>query len=114
MRLCRIQPPVQAPCSRHHRQEGAGWRVHSHLADTGDPVQGSLDANELITALNNAIAAEDYQLAAQLRDRLRQLAGSDTESIADWSKLGILPWLSDRAERIGFRFPTGDSAQHLI
>ncbi len=65
------------------------------------------DANELTTALNNAIAAEDYQLAATLRDRLRQLSGGDAGPLADWQNLGIPSWLAERAEHIGYRFPTG-------
>lgn len=65
------------------------------------------DTNELTTALNNAIAAEDYSLASKLRDRLRQLSGGDAASPADWQSLGIPAWLADRAERIGYRFPTG-------
>lgn len=66
----------------------------------------SEDANELTTALNNAIAAEQYELAARLRDRLRQLSGSDAGP-ADWQSLGIPTWLAQRAEHIGYRIPTG-------
>jgi hypothetical protein len=67
------------------------------------------DANELTTALNKAIATENYQLAAALRDKLRQLSGGEAESIADWHKLGVPSWLAERAEQIGFRFPTGEA-----
>ena len=65
------------------------------------------DTNRLTTALNTAIAAEDYGLAAQIRDRLAELTGNDSEVSADWIKLGIPEWLAERAERIGYRFPTG-------
>ena len=65
------------------------------------------DANELTTALNNAIAAEDYALATTLRDRLVQLSGGDAGPPADWQNLDIPTWLADRAEHIGYRFPTG-------
>ncbi|KAK9909664.1 hypothetical protein WJX75_005823 [Coccomyxa subellipsoidea] len=64
------------------------------------------DANELTTALNNAIAAEDYALATTLRDRLMQLSGGDAGPPADWQNLDIPTWLADRAEHIGYRFPT--------
>lgn len=65
------------------------------------------DTNRLTTALNVAIAAEDYKLAATIRDRLAELTGNDSEASADWTKLGIPEWLAERAERIGYRFPTG-------
>lgn len=79
-------------------------------ASTADSysAQPEPDANQLTTALNNAIAAEDYALAAQLRDQLRALSGDGAEAAADWYTLGILDWLADRAERIGYRFPTGE------
>ncbi|CAL5219427.1 g1256 [Coccomyxa viridis] len=64
------------------------------------------DTNRLTTALNIATAAEDYKLAAHIRDRLAELTGSDSEVTADWTKLGIPEWLAERAERIGYRFPT--------
>ena len=75
----------------------------SSNASTAEP-----DINQLTTALNNAIAAEDYALAAQLRDQLRAASGDGAEAAADWYRLGILDWLADRAERVGYRFPTGD------
>ena len=76
-------------------------------ADT-DSQQSEPDINQLSTALNNAISAEDYALAAQLRDQLKAVSGDDAEAAAaDWYSLGILDWLVDRAERVGYRFPTG-------
>ncbi len=77
-----------------------------HSSGTDDILQEQ-DTNRLTTALNIAIAAEDYQLAAHIRDRLAELTGSDSEVTADWTKLGIPEWLAERAERIGYRFPTG-------
>lgn len=69
------------------------------------------DQNQLQTALNTAIASEDYALASRLRDRLKGLlgdAGSSKGLPGDWQSLGILDWLAERAERLGYRFPTGD------
>ena len=65
------------------------------------------DTNQLTTALNIALAAEDYGLAARIRDRLTEVTGNDSELSADWIKLGIPEWLAERAEKIGYRFPTG-------
>lgn len=72
------------------------------------------DLNQLQTALNTAIAAEDWSLAAKLRDLLRLLTGAGgggegkPQALpSDWHGLGITGWLADRAERLGFNFPTG-------
>ena len=65
------------------------------------------DTNRLTTALNVAIAAEYYGLAARIRDRLSELTDGDSERSADWRKLGIPEWLASRAECMGYRFPTG-------
>jgi hypothetical protein len=68
------------------------------------------DLNQLQTALNTAISAEDWALAAKLRDLLRLLGGAEGQGgaklAADWQGLGILPWLAERAENLGFSFPT--------
>ena len=61
----------------------------------------------MTTALNVAIAAEDYGLAARIRDRLSELTDGESERSADWRKLGIPEWLASRAECMGYRFPTG-------
>ena len=66
------------------------------------------DLNRLQTALNTAIAAEDWQLAAGIRDLLRSLTGADGKLAADWQGLGIRDWLADRAESLGFTFPAGE------
>jgi hypothetical protein len=71
-----------------------------HLAELAD-------LNQLQTALNTAIAAENWELAAKLRDLLHTLTGADGRQAADWKRLGILGWLADRAESLGFNFPTG-------
>lgn len=94
---------------KHHRRKGV---VLQALSSNGGQAGnfGDLDpddTNELTTALNNAIAAEDYSLASKLRDRLRQLSGGNAAPPADWHSLGIPAWLADRAEQIGYRFPTG-------
>ena len=66
----------------------------------------SADANQLQTALNRAIAAEDYVLASKVRDKLQTVVGGDTGT-ADWRQLGVPEWLADRAERMGFKYATG-------
>lgn len=67
-----------------------------------------LDLNQLQTALNTAIAAENYTLAAKIRDVLQAASGGGWSGTAsDWRALGILDWLAERAEFLGFRLPTG-------
>ena len=125
----RRQPRCSAqPREQHRRQhtlracscsDDAGSAARPQQAQDGPSAASSTvqpavdkdqDLNQLTTALNNAIAVEDYRLAAQLRDKLTQLSGGDAEATADWRTLGIPEWLADRAERIGYRFPTGEIA----
>jgi hypothetical protein len=115
--ISRLLQQVRSPCllSRQHRKQHRRHRrplaSSSSSDDAGTGAQAhqpeQADLNQLTTALNNAIAAEDYRAAARLRDRLRQLSGRDAGTPADWRALGIPEWLADRAERIGYRFPTG-------
>ncbi|GAB4823402.1 hypothetical protein N2152v2_010448 [Parachlorella kessleri] len=68
-----------------------------------------LDLNQLQTALNAAIAGENFELAAKIWDVLQQAAGGGdaaAATAADWRRLGVLDWLADRAEQLGFRLPT--------
>jgi hypothetical protein len=75
----------------------------------------ALDLNQLQTALATAIAAEDYALAAVIRDRFADLVGDGAPGeggprrVMDWAAMGVEDWLADRAARVGFRFPTGES-----
>ena len=54
--------------------------------------------------------AEDYALAARIRDLLSEAVGPEGAPPADWHALGLLPWLAGRAESLGFRLPTGEWA----
>ena len=90
----------------------------------------SMDTNQLQTALARAIAAEDYTLAAAVRDHLQRTMAEKTGSdqplkVLDWRSLGVPAWLADRAERLLLKFPTGEvlavlacdccwSVQHLV
>ena len=67
-----------------------------------------MDSNELQTALNNALASEDYSLAAKLRDQLQTIQGQG-HFVLDWRPLGVPDWLAERAEQMGYRFPAGVS-----
>ena len=89
----------QTRTSRHSCQ-AAG----DHVADVFDV--NSADTNQLQTALNRAIAAEDYALASQVRDKLQSVVGGDIGT-ADWRHLGVPEWLADRVERMGFKYATG-------
>ncbi len=64
-----------------------------------------LDLNQLQTALTTAISAEDYVLASKLRDKLNNLVGSANVTI-DWAAADIPQWLMERAENLGYKFPT--------
>ena len=69
----------------------------------------SEDENVLTTALSRSIAVEDYALAAKLSARLKVLQGTSDNpaaEILDWRALGMAEWLCDRAESLGFRYPT--------
>lgn len=122
------QAPPWAPPAHHRHHARPERRAATCAAGGANPQQqpGSdehadavlaklaalADLNQLQTALSRAIAAEDWELAAKIRDLLRLLAGPADGSggrqlAADWRGLGILDWLADRAENLGFAFPTG-------
>ena len=61
----------------------------------------------LFTQLNLALQSEDYAKAARLRDALRRSQGSEDPTLLDWHEYGIPEWLCQRAEQLGWRFPTG-------
>lgn len=93
-------------------------------ADDGQPGQSAsrsveqaldeLDLNQLQTALNTAIAAENYSLAGKIRDVLALVVGKEGQPGGDWRRLGILDWLADRAEDLGYRLPTGEIIISLV
>lgn len=97
---CCIHPgrKQQHTCKASSREEHNRGRDHEDL-----------DSNQLQTALNNAIKSEDYVLASVLSKRLRELQGSDADLNLDWRSFGCPPWLAERAEQMGYRFPTGDN-----
>eukprot|EP00798_Chlamydomonas_sp_ICE-L_P003454 gene3454-13512_t len=66
-------------------------RVRKEIGDIND-------TNALQTALAASIAAEDYSLAASVRDQISKRI--------DWNSLGLPEWLTDRIVRLGFKFPT--------
>jgi len=97
-------------------QEQQGAFTYAHIAQNLE----RLDLNQLQTALSTAIAAEDYALAAAIRDRFATLMADEEEEsggegdgqkkkrrMLDWHALGVPEWLADRAGSLGLRFPTG-------
>ena len=90
-----LRSSVRRRCTENEQNRVGGEFTHEQ------------DTNRLTTALNVAIAAEDYGLAARIRDRLSELTNGESERSADWRKLGVPDWLASRAECIGYRFPTG-------
>lgn len=67
--------------------------------------------NQLQTALHTAVAAEDYVLAARVRDVLSRALGQGAPGALDWRQLGLPEWLAERAEDLGFRLPTGEDTR---
>ena len=63
------------------------------------------DLNRLQTSLNNAIEGEDYQKAAEIRDKISQVTGRQGKPDGGWVRIGAPEWLADRAERLGYRMP---------
>jgi hypothetical protein len=57
-------------------------------------------------------------VACRIKERLQQkLAESGSAVVSkpmDWAALGVPEWLADRAERLGFLFPTGMTRLHHI
>lgn len=90
---------------------GHGSTDDERVAAAAEKLAALADLNQLQTALNTAISAEDWALAAKLRDVLRLLTGAEGQGgsklASDWKGLGILPWLAERAENLGYTFPTG-------
>eukprot|EP00959_Pyramimonas_sp_CCMP1952_P019826 418699-Pyramimonas_sp.AAC.1 len=92
------------------RHKPARWiRCMSASASSGpiDPME-TQDLNTLQTALRSAVQAEDYALAAKIRDRVASIGGGSGGK--DWYELGLPYWLADRAERLGYMFPTAVQA----
>jgi hypothetical protein len=101
--------PPQQPGSGPEQQEQQGAYSYSHIHDNLE----RLDLNQLQTALATAIAAEDYALAAAIRDRFAALMaaeGADGARLLDWGAMGVPEWVADRVARLGLRFPTGEAA----
>ena len=84
-------------------------KASENLGSPGPPAHASLDSNQLQTALNNAIKSEDYTLAASLRNALRESIGENGSFSLDWRSFGCPHWLAERAEQMGYQFPTGIS-----
>lgn len=87
-------------------EPGRARLLSCQAASESQPNSSEQDANQLVTQLNSALAQEDYARASQLRDQLKAIQGS-SDSLADWREYGCPDWLADRAEKLGFRFPTG-------
>ena len=108
------QPEDSSSSSAGSGASGAGGGASSEGAGSLEEKLAALaDLNQLQTALNRAIASEEWDLAAKIRDLLRLLTSDASGSgggggrAADWRGLGVLGWLADRAENLGFTLPTG-------
>ncbi|GAX72763.1 hypothetical protein CEUSTIGMA_g219.t1 [Chlamydomonas eustigma] len=86
-------------------EDFVGDPVVKPAKDFRGDLQNISDKNQLQTILASAISAEDYLLAGAIRDRLEQVMGGRPGRI-DWASLDLPEWLSDRLERLGYKFPT--------
>ncbi len=104
LRSCRRSARLKRECTQRCK-----------ASDSGRPHEGSkfdqMDSNQLQTALNNAIKSENYALAALLRNKLNDEQGADANFTLDWRSFGCPDWLAERAEQMGFSFPTGMCSQ---
>lgn len=103
--------PAAAASSGEAGSSGHNSNEDERVAAAVKKLAELADLNQLQTALNTAIAAEDWAMAAKLRDLLRLMTGCEGQGgaklAADWKGLGVLPWLAERAENLGYSFPTG-------
>ena len=97
------------------------WGVHrssSSLYSTESDYGTSMGLNELQTLLRDAVKKEDFDSAIKLRDILAEKVssgayspkGSDSDKRKmkrlSWKGLGTAPWLEDRLDALGYKFPT--------
>lgn len=105
-RLCRAprQQLLQRLRASSSDGDGNGTAGSEGATSSSGSKPEGIDLNQVQTALNVAIAGEDYVEAARLRDILTKAMGE--QQVADWHKLGLPEWLAERAERLGYRQPT--------
>jgi hypothetical protein len=95
--------------------------VDSGSAAVSKPCSGSTVAVSRSFQTNNTPCAVMLKLskllccACRIKERLQQkLVESGSAVVSkpmDWAALGVPEWLADRAERLGFLFPTGEQQQ---
>ncbi|KAJ1639175.1 P-loop containing nucleoside triphosphate hydrolase protein [Pavlovales sp. CCMP2436] len=83
-------------------------RARAHLVRASG-ASAEFDLNEAITSLNRAVAREDYTEAA----RLKKLIGDAAPSAATRWDSSVPDWLSDRLEKLNYRYPTPIQASAL-
>lgn len=91
--LCPSVPPRRISAIRYGRRCAPARLV----------VRAYDDINHLQTLLNRAVAADMFEEACFIRDRIQALTESNTSS---WVQLGVLGWLVERADDLGFSIPT--------
>jgi len=94
--------------------------LSAEASDDGDENTAAMGLNELQTLLRQAVDVEDYTEAKRLRDALADQVSSGAyrptgeDPDADrrkmkrlsWRGLGTAPWLEDRLDALGYKFPT--------
>ena len=63
-------------------------------------------ARDLPVCALSALVFRMHEICAGISDALRRRSGS-AAGPTDWRQLGVSEWLADRAEQLGYRFPTG-------
>ena len=110
----------RTPLSRTCRTPKRPSPSSSSLCSTESNFDTSMGLNELQTLLRDAVKKEDFDSAIKLRDILAERVssgayspkGSNSDSDKrkmkrlSWRGLGTAPWLEDRLDALGYKFPT--------
>lgn len=114
---CRGTAVPQRAVARRHGERIGRVRASPASNDDTDRSLSSYqydDLNHLHTLLKKAVDAEDFEAAACVRDRIQEVLAQQTmhdgsqtgAGRLDWSQMGILDWLLERAVDLGFGIPT--------
>jgi superfamily II DNA/RNA helicase len=105
LRICKIRKYLT---SRYHHKVAS--LEESGEGELSKESRWNTDLNRLHTELTHAVEAEDFQAAAKIRDEIQsRFVDDNTGNSAGqmgWVQLGILEWLAERAESLGYQIPT--------
>ena len=100
------------PSAAHVRRLPCGRAPPASLS-APPPREDSFDMNAAITALNAAVANEDYAEAARLKAMIAEATPAASPSTWRGACEALPEWLLDRLEALGYRYPTPIQAASL-